>query len=117
MLNDLFEIRDDGVIVLRVHAQPGAGRTAVAGTHGDALKVRVAAPPEGGRANEALTKHLASVFGVKAAEVTLKAGESSRAKRFHISGVAEEEFRRLLEAAIGAASPGPQAAPRHLRGR
>ena len=72
---------------LAVHAQPGAGRTHVVGRHGDALKVRVAAPPEQGRANDALVKLLAEAFGVAAGSVELVGGTTSRQKRFRISGV------------------------------
>ena len=77
MVDDLYDVTDDGV-VLSVHAQPGAGRTQIIGRHGDALKVRVAAPPEHGRANDALVEVLAEEFGVAASKVELVAGEKSR---------------------------------------
>lgn len=77
-----------------MHVQPGAGRSAVVGRHGDALKVRVAAPPVGGRANDATTALLSETFGVK--DVALVAGERSRAKRFRLSAVDLEDFQRRL---------------------
>jgi uncharacterized protein (TIGR00251 family) len=106
MVDDLFDVDDKGVVHLSVHAQPGAGRTAVVGRHGNALKVKVAAPPAGGRANEAVTKLLAETFGVKAAQVELTSGESSRQKRFRVTGVEVDDVRRLLEAALNPATPG-----------
>ncbi|MBK9181232.1 MAG: YggU family protein [Acidimicrobiales bacterium] len=84
-------------IVLSVHAQPGAGRSQVSGRHGRALKVRVAAPPEGGRANEALAGVLAELFGVKPARVRLLSGASSRSKRFLLEGVSADEVTVVLE--------------------
>ena len=74
----------DGTIVLAVHAQPGAKRTEVAGLHGDALKIRVAAPALEDRANEALVEFLAKRFGVARRDVTLVSGAKSRDKRFEI---------------------------------
>ena len=76
----------DGTIVLAIHAQPGARRTEVAGLHGDALKVRVAAPALEDRANEALVEFLAKRFGVARRDVTLVSGAKSREKRFEIRG-------------------------------
>jgi uncharacterized protein (TIGR00251 family) len=76
----------DGTLVLSVHAQPGAKHTTVAGLHGDALKVRVAAPALEDRANEALVEFLAGAFGVPRRGVTLVAGSRSREKRFEIRG-------------------------------
>src|SRR5687768_7294312 len=75
-LSDLYDAGKDGV-VLRVHVQPGAGRSAVVGRHGDSLKVRIAAPPVGGRANEATLALLAEVLGLASADVELTGGESS----------------------------------------
>ncbi|MDP8937909.1 MAG: DUF167 domain-containing protein [Actinomycetota bacterium] len=94
---------DDGTpaVVLRVHVQPGAGRSAVVGRHGTALKVRVAAPPVGGRANDACAELLADAFGVRPAQVELVGGRTSRAKQFRISGIDVDDFTRLLEHAVG----------------
>jgi uncharacterized protein (TIGR00251 family) len=100
MDTDLYDVRDDGSVVLRVHVQPGAGRTVVQGRHGDALKVSVAAPPQGGRANEAVTKLLVELFGVKAAAVSIVGGETNRAKRFQIKGLEEDVVRERLELAL-----------------
>ena len=77
----------DDAVEIAVHASPGAGRTQVVGRHGDALKIRVAAPPEQGRANDAMVALLAEAFGVAASGVELVAGASSRLKRFRVTGV------------------------------
>jgi uncharacterized protein (TIGR00251 family) len=111
MFDDLYDFTagdndDNGTAVVRLHVQPGAGRTAVVGRHGDAVKVRVAAPPEGGRANDAVVALVAATFDVKLAQVTLVSGQSSRAKRVQIDGVAEAEVERLLELAMEEARRG-----------
>ena len=113
-VDDLFEVRnqagdgDDGqpVMVLRVHVQPGAGRSAVVGRHGTALKVRVAAPPVGGRANDACAEVLAETFGLTSSQVELVGGQTSRSKTFRITGLDADEFSRLLEQAVGDGPPG-----------
>ncbi len=56
-----------GWVVLSVHVQPGARRSEVAGRHGDALKVRIAAPPIDGRANEAVLALVSEEFGLRGA--------------------------------------------------
>lgn len=112
MVDDLFDLAGDGAVVLRLHVQPGAGRTAVVGRHGAALKVRVAAPPEGGRANEACRALLAETFGVATGDVELTSGPASRLKRFRISGIEPDAFRRRLSevlAGAGGRQPGPAA--------
>ncbi|HEX2849411.1 MAG TPA: DUF167 domain-containing protein, partial [Acidimicrobiales bacterium] len=103
----LFDVSSDGVPVLRVHVLPGAGRTAVVGRHGDALKVRVAAPPEKGKANDACTVLLASLFDVPAADVELTGGASSRSKRFRVTGLDEQTFVERLEMALEGADVPP----------
>lgn len=87
---------DEVDIVVRVHVQPGAGRTAVVGRHGDALKVRVAAAPEGGRANEAVAELLATTLGVPKSAVGLVSGATSRSKRFRVGPIELDVVRRLL---------------------
>src|SRR5262249_40380126 len=83
--------REDGRdLVLTVHVQPGASRTEVAGAHGDALKVRLAAPQVEGRANAALVRYLAGEFGVAARDVTIERGETSRRKVVRISAPAKQ---------------------------
>lgn len=97
--DDLYDL-EDGVAVVRVHVQPGAGRSAVVGRHGTSLKVRVAAPPVDGKANVAAAEVLAQAFGVKDKDVELVSGEKSRLKRYRIRGVEADEvdasLRRVL---------------------
>lgn len=84
---ELLDVTRDGEVILRVHVQPGAARTAVAGRHGDALKVRVAAPPEGGKANAALTRFLATELGLPRQAVEIVGGATSRRKRVRLHHV------------------------------
>lgn len=78
--------RNGDVLTLTLHIQPGAKRTDVAGLHGEALKIRLAAPPIEGRANEALLKFIAESFGVPLRQVELKQGGQSRHKVVAITG-------------------------------
>jgi uncharacterized protein len=77
-----------GVIVLRVHVQPGARRTETAGVHGESLKIRLAAPPVEGKANAELIGFLARRFDVPTRQVVLVRGEKSREKLVEIVGAA-----------------------------
>lgn len=78
--------RQGEILTLTLHVQPGAKRTEVAGLHGDALKIRLAAPPVEGRANEALLKFVAASFGVPLRQVELKQGGQSRHKVVAVMG-------------------------------
>jgi hypothetical protein len=80
--------RNGEVLTLTLHVQPGAKRTDVSGLHGEALKIRLAAPPIEGRANEALLKFIAESFGVPLRQVELKQGGQSRHKVVAITGSA-----------------------------
>jgi uncharacterized protein len=82
--------------VLAVRAQPGARKNAIVGEHGGALKVSVTAPPEDGRANEAITHLLRDWLGLKRSQVELIGGATSRNKQFLIRGVSTEELTALL---------------------
>jgi uncharacterized protein (TIGR00251 family) len=88
--------------VLPVRARPGARRAGVQGEQNGALKVSVTAPPEDGRANEALTEVLREALGLKRSQVELLSGRTSRDKRFLIRGVARAELEnRLAELTSG----------------
>ena len=78
--------RSGDVVTLTLHIQPGAKRTEVAGLHGDALKIRLAAPPIEGRANEALLRFVAESFAVPLRQVELKQGGQSRHKVVAVTG-------------------------------
>lgn len=73
-------------ITLTLHVQPGAKRSEISGLHGEALKIRLAAPPLEGRANEALLKLIAELFEVTLRQVTLKQGGQSRHKVVEVTG-------------------------------
>lgn len=106
MVTDPFDVSADDEVLLRLHVQPGAGRSAVSGRFGDALKVRVAAPPSEGRANAAAVALVADLLGVKAAAVELVSGASSRTKKVRVKGVDPDEVRRLLQEAVAAGNAG-----------
>lgn len=75
-------LREDGAAaLLDVWIVPGAARTEIIGLHDGALRVRIAAPPEAGRANRALEKHLAAITGSKVAVIS---GHRGRRKRIRI---------------------------------
>lgn len=76
----------DGVL-LTLHIQPGAKKTEVVGLHGDALKLRLAAPPVDGKANEALIDFLARALGIGKTHITLVSGQTSRSKRVAVRGM------------------------------
>jgi uncharacterized protein (TIGR00251 family) len=79
-----------------VHVQPRAKRTEVAGRHGDAIKVRLAAPPVDGAANDELVRFLAEALGVPRRAVHLTAGLTSRRKTVEVEGLTSEAATALL---------------------
>lgn len=85
-MNDWLRVATDGRITLTLHIQPGAKMTEFAGLHGDALKIRLAAPPVDGKANEALIKFIADTLGLPKSAVTIKSGQTSRRKALEVIG-------------------------------
>lgn len=79
---------EGGATILTLHVQPGAKRSEIAGLHGGALKIRLAAPPVEGRANDALLRFLSELFAVPLRNVELLRGAQSRHKTVKISGSA-----------------------------
>ena len=113
-LGGVLGVVGDDVFV-RVHVQTGAGRSALVGRHGDALKVRVAAAPVDGRANAAVAGLLAETLDVAPSTIAVVSGERSRIKRCRLSGLSLEEAQERLERAVDGAIAPP--GPRSRRGR
>lgn len=88
--------RDGPRVLLSVHAQPGASKTGIAGEHGGALKIRVAAPPVDGRANLELIDFLARRLHLRKSDIELASGAASRQKVFRINAVSLDD--RLFDA-------------------
>jgi uncharacterized protein (TIGR00251 family) len=99
---DLYDVQRD-TVVLRVHVQPGAGRSSIVGRHGDSLKVRVAAPPVDGRANVAAMALIAATLGVKDSAVEVVSGERSRLKRLRVTGIDVDDVEARLRQALAEA--------------
>ena len=78
-----------------VRVQPRASRSEVVGLHGDALKIRLAAPPVDGAANEALVRLLADLLDVPRRAVRIEGGHASRSKLVEVDGAGIEAVRRL----------------------
>ncbi len=85
--------------VLTVHVQPKASRTACAGLHGEALKIRVAAPPVEGAANEAVLRYLARIVDVPFSNLRIESGAGARLKRILIRDTTAQTVLARLEAA------------------
>ena len=86
----------DGDVLVRIKAVPGASRDAIAGLMGDRLKVRVSAPPEGGKANAAICRVIAEAVGVRANRVLVEAGATSPHKTVRINGLAVSDVQQRL---------------------
>lgn len=76
-----------GGVEIALHIQPRASRTEVIGAHGDALKIRLAAPPVDGEANEELVRFLAKALGVPKRAVTIVRGATGRKKMVRVEGI------------------------------
>ena len=79
-----------------VHVQPRAKRSELAGRHGDALKIRLAAPPVDGAANEELVRFIAETLGLPRRAVRIASGLKGRDKVVEVDGLAPGEAERRL---------------------
>ncbi|HEY3431678.1 MAG TPA: DUF167 domain-containing protein [Rhodocyclaceae bacterium] len=95
-MSDWIKAQGSSGAILTLHIQPGAKKTGVAGIHGDALKIRLAAPPVDGKANSALIAFVAETLGLAKSKVTLVSGQTSRAKRIAVEEGDPEEIRAIL---------------------
>jgi hypothetical protein len=88
----------DGAITFAVRVVVRASRSEVAGVYDGALRVRVAAPPVEGAANEELTRTLARALGVPSRAVEIKSGQASKTKLVRVAGATREQLLSLASA-------------------
>ena len=92
-----LDVAGDAWLSLRI--QPNAKRTEFVGLHGEAMKLRLAAPPVDGKANAALCAFIADFCGCPKSAVSVVSGAASRAKRLRVAGIGADAARRLQELA------------------
>lgn len=85
-----------GILELKVLAVPRASRTEVKGEHDGYLRVRVAAPPVEGAANEELVRFFAKSFGIPKSDVGIVSGAASRRKTLRFAGVSRETAADIM---------------------
>lgn len=100
-LHDWASVAPDGALLLRIKAVPGAKRDEIAGALGEGeqarLKIRISAPPEGGKANKAICRLIAQALGAKPRGVSVHAGQTNPEKTLRIEGVDAERLDLLLD--------------------
>ena len=87
---------------LSIKVVPGASRDRVVGRYGDAIKVQVSAPPEGGKANQAVVELIAAALGVRRSEVRIAKGHAQSRKIVQIDGLTQAEVDACLAPAAKA---------------
>jgi uncharacterized protein (TIGR00251 family) len=83
-------------IILPVRAVPRASKNEIRGIHGEALKVRLQAPPVEGKANQALIRFLSEALAVPRSQITIASGETGRNKTVLITGLSKPELIRKI---------------------
>ena len=84
------------MITITVKVIPGSSRDAVVGLLGDSLKVKIAAPPEGGKANKSLVKVLAKWMEISSDQVVIKSGHQSQNKIVEIHSVTFQQYQTKI---------------------
>jgi len=95
-MNQNWISQSDNGVIITVHAVPRAAKDAVQGLHGNALKIRLHAPPVDGKANETLISFLSKMLNVPKSNIKLQSGVNQRRKIVAISGVSVPETIKYL---------------------
>ena len=97
MSDSLPYSRKNNGILLTVKVVPGSSRTEIVGCHGQMLKIKVAAPPEKGKANKALIDFLSGILSLKKAAIEITAGHTSSTKQVFLSGASVETVESICK--------------------
>jgi len=95
-MSDLIIQELNGTVAFKVKAVPGSSRTAVAGLLDGMLKVKIAAPPEKGKANQFLIEFLAKKLGVKKNAVSIVTGQTNPIKQVQVTGMSGQTLLKKL---------------------
>jgi len=87
----------DGSILLSIYVQPKSHCNGIVGLHGEAVKLRLTAPPVDGKANKAVIAFWAKSLQIPKSSITIKSGLQSRMKKILLNGADEQQVRRLVE--------------------
>ena len=90
-------IDDSDNVVITVKVVPGSSRTESVGLHGQMYKIKVAAPPEKGKANKVLVAFLAEQLKIKKNAVQIKNGQTNAVKQIELRGVSKQDVESLLQ--------------------
>ena len=95
MTHPAVQAHEHGTL-LHVKIVPGSSKTIVVGLYGDKLKIKVAAPPEKGQANQCLCTYLARHLGLKKQEISIISGQTQPVKLIHIAGLSPAQVLEIL---------------------
>jgi uncharacterized protein (TIGR00251 family) len=83
--------------IITVKVVPGSSRTEIAGVYGDMLKIKVAAPPEKGKANKELLDFLAKQLGLRKNALHIESGQTSCVKQIRLEGANNDDVQKLYK--------------------
>ncbi len=83
-------------VIIRIHVAPKSAKNEVAGIQGDAVKLKITAPPAEGQANAACIGFLSDLLGVRKKQVTIVSGHKSRKKTVAIEGIRKRDIEALV---------------------
>lgn len=83
-------------VIFHIHVVPKSAKNEFAGIQGDAIKIRITAPPVGGQANDACKRFLSDLLGVKKNQVTIVSGHKSRKKTVAIEGIGKKDIEAVI---------------------
>ncbi|MCF7956284.1 MAG: DUF167 domain-containing protein [Phycisphaerae bacterium] len=95
-MDDFFLNETEQGVEIRVKVVPGSSKTQIAGTLGEMLKIKVAAPPEKGKANQSLIAFMAKLLGLKKNDIEIISGKTNPVKVLRISGTDPVVVKSLL---------------------
>ncbi len=90
-----LESNKDGTYI-RLRIQPGSSKKGICGVYGEALKVKLFAPPVEGAANKALIALLSKALHIKKTSMSITSGERSKDKRVFVEGVTKKELKEIF---------------------